>query len=396
MLALPLAMALKRWVAEATCIIIALLFLYRSVRSHDWRWLKEPVVLITFSLWVYSIFIVTPFAIDQMLSLSRAGWVRYVLMLAAIVYWLSDYRDEVKRVAFYTLLFLIFVVVDTLVQYHTGVSMTGRTGISDRLTGPFQKVIVGIYLAKMSLPCIGILLYYAWVKRNIPQMVALIAVMTGVFTCILLSNERTATITFIAAMGVIGLVLFIKIKPLRLWICVVALLQIAVMFGVYHSQERIQNRASVTHEMMNDFWNSPYGQLWKASYLTWKEHPISGAGMKNFRIACPMLMESQGIHYCDLHSHNVYLEFLSEMGIVGLLGLLALIVSMAFMILRERTPHNQNGYIVTMFAMANIVINFFPFAASQSIFANWPGILAWQSLAWALAVARSEGKRRYV
>lgn len=392
MLAIPLLMAYKRWMADVSCGLLGVLLLISSIRKHHWQWVKEPPVIIALTIWLYSVLVVSPLAIDAMQSFTRAGWIRFILMFAAIVYWLSSYREEIHAIAKMVLAFLIYIAADAMLQYITGTSLEGTPIQGNRLTGPFDKVIVGIYLAKMSLPCIGILLYYAWIRRNRRHIAFLTLVLTGIFSVIVLSNERTATLTFIAAMGVVGIGLFIKLKEVRLLVCIVAALQISVLAGIHLSQETTQQRREESTQMLKNFGDSPYMQLWKASLYMWQEDPLFGTGMKNFRIACPKYIEEGRIHYCDMHSHNVYLEFLSEMGIFGFFGLILLIVSFVIMIIEQRAPSNRDGFIITLCAASTIMIHFFPFAANQSMFANWPGILAWQSIAWALAVARSEGK----
>ncbi len=389
LLLIPFLMVAQRWLADVACGLLGVLLLAHSIKRKNWRWLKEPPVLIALCLWAYSALIVTPLALDVGESLTRVGWIRFVLMFAAMVYWLADYRDELRKVAFYVLLFLLFVVLDSFVQYITGMSLTQHPIEQTRLTGPFNKVIVGIYLAKMSLPFIGILLYEAWRARNIKQMGFYISALTAIFSLILLSNERTASITFIAGLGVIGLVLFIYIKQLRKWIILLALLQIGIVAGVFASQKNMQARMQESTAMMQNFDNSPYMQLWESSYLMWKEYPFFGVGLKNFRIACPPLLESGVVHYCDNHSHNVYLEFLSEMGAFGLIGLILMIGSFIFVILKQQKNQHRDGAMLTAFALATLAVNFFPLAANQSFFANWPAMLAWQSIAWALAITRT-------
>ncbi len=94
----PLMLILKRWVAEVASVSIGLMFLYHSYRTRDWKWVKSPPVIIAFVLWAYVLFIVTPLAMDPLASLSRSViWGRYVLFFAAIVYWLSAYKEHMKR-----------------------------------------------------------------------------------------------------------------------------------------------------------------------------------------------------------------------------------------------------------------------------------------------------------
>jgi O-antigen ligase len=209
----------------------------------------------------------------------------------------------------------------------------------------------------------------------------------------LLSNERTASLTFIIGLTVIGVMLFIQIRKLRIWIAALAFIQIALLAGIFVSQKNMQSRVQESTAMLQDFQNSPYMQLWESSYLIWQKYPFFGAGLKNFRIACPELIEDGLVHYCDAHSHNVYLEFLSEMGVFGFLGIILMIASFIVFIFKGIKQQANDAAILTSFSLAIICINFFPLAANQSFFANWPALLAWQSIAWALVITRMSGEQ---
>ena len=50
-------------------------------------------------IWVYSAAVVTPFAQDVDNSIARIDWLRFVPLFAAIAYWLSDYHQELRRIA---------------------------------------------------------------------------------------------------------------------------------------------------------------------------------------------------------------------------------------------------------------------------------------------------------
>jgi O-antigen ligase len=166
----PLALILKRWIAEVSIITIGLLFLYQSYKARDWAWIKTPPMMIAFGLWVYLFLIVTPLAVDPWLSLSRSVvWWRFPLFFAAVVFWMSNYHKDMKRITYWMLFIICLVTVDTLIQYYAGMSLiTGRVPPEARLTGPMTKVVVGIYLAKLSFPILGLLLYEGWrdLKRS--------------------------------------------------------------------------------------------------------------------------------------------------------------------------------------------------------------------------------------
>jgi O-antigen ligase len=66
-------------------------------------------------------------------------------------------------------------------------------------------------------------------------------------------------------------------------------------------------------------------ELWGIAWKLWKEHPVTGIGLDNFRQeSFRFARRQQNLHYVRLiaerpdHVHNTYLEVLTETGIVGI------------------------------------------------------------------------------
>jgi len=385
---LPFAMVIARVGAEITMDMLGLLFLYRSYRFKDWEWVKQAPILIALALWFYSVLIVTPLAVDPAASLRRVDWARYILLFAAIVYWLSDYHEELRKMALVILGLLLLAGADAIYQYVSGFSLAGQPYIENRLTGPFHKMVIGIYTAKFCLPLIGITLYYAWVEKKQWLKFIAAAVLVFCFSVVMLSNERTATITLAIGILVAGTGLFIGFKRARPPIIGILLLCIVGIYAAYQSQPSLQNRVKMTQEIMQDFPNSQYAQLWKASILMWQQHPATGVGMVNFRVVCPQLQEQGKVNFCATHSHNMYLEVLSEMGSIGFTLILLLVLSIAILLVEQHSSRPRERIILTCFAAGGLILNFFPLAPTQSFFSNWPAMLAWQSVAWSIAIVK--------
>jgi len=389
---LPFGMVFARVAAEISADLLAAIFLYRSYVARDWQWLKRGPVVIALSFWAYSVLIVTPLAVEPVASLGRADWVRFIIFFAAITYWLSEYHAELKRIA-YVLLGLLFLAgADGIYQYFTGASVAGTPYVQERLTGPFRKVVIGIFTAKLCLPLIGIALYYAW-KENSRWLKILIPMLLIYFyVVVLLSNERTATLTFTLAMMVIAAGLFVGFKKARIYIAGLVIVGAIGLVAAFQTVPTLHNRLNVTKEILADLPSSQYMQLWKASILMWQQHPATGVGMVNFRIVCPELQAAQKVDFCSTHSHNLYLEVLSEMGSIGFTFMALLVLSIVIMVIENHRSVPKERIILTAFAIAGLILNFFPLAPTQSFFSNWPAFLAWQSVAWSVAIVKG-GKK---
>ena len=411
---MPLLMIFTRAGVEVSCGVIILLFLYHSYRYQRWQWLKEPPVIIALGLWLYTVVVVTPLAVDVKLSLSRVDWLRFIILFAAIVYWLADFHQELRRISLFILGILLLSSADALWQFFIGYSLFGASYNDSRLTGPFQKPVIGIFLAKMSIPSIGILLYYAWLEKSKKQAIALLLALCVILSTIVLSNERTASITvFLGVMLIIG-GLFMRFREMRGVLFYSTALISLIVAGLFLTQTSLQTRLNSSRDTLNEFEKSDYAYLWNAAIEMWRKHPATGVGLSNFRAMCPQIMPSETVERCNLHPHNIYLEALSESGILGLSGLIIMTMSLFIAIFEQKSAsaakesfqgsseessgalsysdRERGLYILKIFALAGLTIHFFPLIATQSFYSNWPAFLAWQSISWSLAVVRGAAR----
>lgn len=387
--AIPLCLIFSRLAADVCVTFIGLLLLTRSVISGDWAWVKAPPVAILLALWLYTLFVVSPLAIDPALSFGRGlTWVRYILFFAAVAYWLTLENLPWDKLAKWLAVLLCLVCIDALIQYISGVSLTGYEKPGTRLDAAFGRMVVGIYLAKTTFLVVGLGLYHAWRNKRSYAKVFYTAALTAALAMIALSNERTALLCYVIGLSVAGSLLLIFFKPVRKAVVVLAIAHVLLLLTIYYTQSMFQGRVNESKQMLHSFQASPYAQLWKSSIMIWQENPVVGVGLRNFRLVCPELMATGQITYCDLHSHNVYLEWLSETGIIGFGGFLLFIASLLHLFWKARNCIHTERMILVAFALAALVPTLFPLAATQSFFSNWPAILAWFSIACSAGMVR--------
>ena len=116
--------------------------------------------------------------------------------------------------------------------------------------------------------------------------------------------------------------------------------------------------------------NSLYIKLYKSGIYVFKNNPWFGVGNKNYRVeTCDTKKNS--IHkeyYCLTHPHQVYIEMLSEHGIIGTIIIMSIIFYLTFRIIRkiiDSRNYIQAGCLVFL------LINFVPILPSGSFFNNF-------------------------
>ena len=391
-LAFPLGMLFARGVAEVIVAVIGLSFLFVCARSGHWAWLRETPIVLALTLWVFLNLVVSPFAVDPMESFSRSlPWIRFVMFYAAVTVWLLADARDLRLVAWWMAGVVALVSVDVLVQGLSGVALTGNPMLGDRLTGrltgPLDRHNVGMLLAKFGFPTLGLL---AWLCRRastrwaIPAAAGLCALM---LVAILLTGERGATALTLLGLLLTILFLFVAHPRWRLAAAGLSAALVGTVVAVAIVEDRIRGRMAALVEVLSDFGATSYGDMFALSLRIFLDHPLSGVGLKNFRLVCPLYRDAGVLSNCYTHSHNIYLEWLSEAGAVGFLLFVAFVVSL-FVALARLARRNSGDAVSMGFLFGALLLSLFPLTASQSFFSNWPAMLLWFSIALAMAVAR--------
>lgn len=390
--ALPVLFIIGRAPADIAVSLIAILFLARSALGLGWFWLKTPWLGAALVFWVY-LLLMSAFAISPEDSFSRAlPFLRFVLFAAALQHWLLVERAAVRTFLTVLAAAVGFVLLDCLYQYATGVDVFGKTAEGPfRLSGPFNNDVAGTFLAKVSLPLLG--WWFAWSaqKGHLSWSIGG-ALALSIGLVILLTGERTALVSY--SMGLALLVL--AVKSIRRPLLLIGLAGMIGLGAVIIKQDELRERfVGHTTADFENFWENRYGIIFVRAIEAWREAPLTGVGLKNFRLTCKTdNFEHQGNidTWCFNHAHNPYLEVLSEAGIIGLTLFLTLIALIIKDIATGWRPSRPDFPLIAA-ATASLLMFLWPVMVSKSLFANWNAMLFWLAIGLALALSR-RGRRR--
>lgn len=382
---MPLLLAFSRGGADVACVIIGILFLLHSTLSRQWSWLRQKEVTVLLLLWSYLAVVapLTPYNAGESLTYALI-WVRFLLFYAAVRYWLLCTPHSLRLFVLSAAPIILACVIDAFWQYVTGVSLSGRVpgSLGSRLTGPLAHANIGNLLLKLTLPVFGLCLYWVFSGHKKKILWPSWALAASVMALITISGERSSALLMLLAMAIIGGILFLRCPDMRRWITLSAALTVLLMGTLAVTQPVVAYRAHYMAQQLGDFGNSVYGQLFRSAFHLWREHPLIGIGPRQFYAACPDTMQALGTTYCDVHPHNLYVEWLEAGGILGL-GLFLLAMALLLRKAISGMDVRNNAVILAAFACAQTIIIIFPFIITQSQFANWPSLLFWYSLALA-------------
>ncbi|HKK13765.1 MAG TPA: O-antigen ligase family protein [Gammaproteobacteria bacterium] len=378
-------LVLGRAGADVGLSLAAILFLVHSAGTGDWGWVRRPWFRVAFVLWLWLLF-TSNFAFAVASAYSQAGtWMRFLVFAAAAEHWLLDER-WMRRLLVVTSVTVLFVAADAVLQYLSGFDVFMHPWFNPyRLTGPFNDPKVGVYMARLLFP--GLLGLWAWGAYRARRR--WFAVILGLLaaTAVFLSGERMAFIFVLFGLFLTALAWFGVRRAAVLALVGAAVL--SAMFFAGRGNEAIQRQFVSTAQEFAGVWNSPYGHLWRSGVKVGSARPLTGVGMHNFRVACsiPGIGMPPSFDYrCNLHPHNMYIEWFSESGIPGLLGFVTLVGVWLRRVWRAGRRSGWPGWLLG--PAVGVFVYLWPLAPTHGFFSNWNAVTFWLLLGWALAAAR--------
>jgi O-antigen ligase len=379
-LLLPWMLIFDRTGAEICCALIGLTFLWRSAATRNWGWLRDPFTMLCALAWAWLLLVVTPLALDPGNSLApAAAWIRIPILFIALRYWVLAKPDKLYTACIVIAGMLSLVMVDTLWQYMTGLSLSGNSvGQDERLTGPMDAPKVGLFIGKLVVAAAVVgwattprIRRFSWVRWGL-------LVLAGVAT-IMLAGERSAFLAAMLAIAVGMGLLVVMERRFRLPCIGLGLAGMALCIGVYLTNDFVRERAKFAARTITHYSKSDYGQLVQVGYNIGRENMLHGVGLKGFRKLCPEL-DHYGVLFRGVHPHNVYIEWFAEAGLPGLVLCVAIIVTLLGMAGCVFWRSSGRGRIVPAIACGVVLQHFFPLMGMQSFFTNWSALLVWYSM----------------
>ncbi len=317
----------------------------------------------------------------------------FVLMLSIIFLIDNDkyFKIKLSKILFFL---IIFVSLDTIIQYFTGSDIFGYK-ISNshgvRLSGPFgDEYVVGAFLSKLFFLSILFLDYKKFRYLNILLILVILII-------IILSNERSASIMFLFA-SIVYLIFnnFFSIKEKIIKIFLLLLLIIS-LFNLNpqlkdHFIDRTFEQIGVTktnQNTHNNFWDSQWGAHYLTSIEIFKDNPFLGSGADTFRYACSNedysnINSAEASVRCNTHPHNIYIEILSELGIIGFLVFVCFLSYIFIKLLKNFYFFNKKSNEELVYIISFIIL-FNPIQTTGSFFSTWNGIFYWILLGYIFA-----------
>ena len=310
------------------------------------------------------------------------GFIRFILFFLMTNYLFFVLEKSSDAFKIWTVIFFV-VLVDIYIERFTGSNIFGFGKIEiDGVPQPHgirvvsffrTEPIAGAYICGFTFIIVGHILNFLKSKKIFKFLgfILIILCLIGV----ILTGERSNGFKALIGFSIFILIIdYVKLKnKIILFFTIFAIFLISINFSDYIKYRYLDALYYKIHskEDRETFLNnSLYIKLYKSGLNVFKNNPWFGVGNKNYRIeTCGIEKNSTNKdYYCLTHPHQVYIEMLSEHGIIGTIIIMSIIFYLAFRLLRkiiESRNYVQAGCFIYL------LINFIPILPSGSFFNNF-------------------------
>ena len=379
---LPIGLLLGTAVSETIVILLSIFFLIYSMANGNFDWVKNKFFYLLIFLW-FSLILNFLFAINQELALFRSfGFIKYVIYIFAIKHLLD--KNKNKEILFTFLFFVVLITTfDIYFEYIYKKNIFGFRSSDPTRIASFLKdeLKIAHFLLGFALVSIG---YYFEKCRNksykfiIAGYVFLILLLISIF----LTGERANSIRSFICIVIFSLLVKNSFKLKKILIICIVISPIII----YFSSDRIKGRFEMylstkygNENFLKTFHESHHGAHYFTAFEIFKSYPIFGIGNKNFREEClnekyNNLTYARISERCSTHPHQIYLELISEHGIIGSAIILFVIF---YSIFKSIIIYSKKNNLIHIGATLFVASTFIPIIPSGSFFTSFDATIFW-------------------
>jgi hypothetical protein len=283
-----------------------------------------------------------------------------------------------------------------------------------RLTGPFgNELVPGAYISKFGL--LGYLFFFFNKKTKYLNFLEIIYLSLIGLVCFA-SGERMALATYFLAL--FFLFIFLKNKRFVFFSSIslsIFLIMTIIIFHPFYNDYKMINSTHLHQgltiekyfdcpedplkkcnkiinlqpsfiEVLKNFSYSAYGEIYTVGLNMFLDNPITGVGISNYQTSCINISKYKNlmINYdCASHPHNLYIQWLSEGGVITFASFLFLLFSIIYFLY-----YGSNHTIFKFISIACILILFWPIMSTGSLIKNWNGVLTFYIIAICICLNR--------
>lgn len=318
-------------------------------------------------------------------ALRNFGFIRFVILFLAINYFYHISDQKNKFLILWSIAIFI-IVIDSIIEFTFGQNILGygNEKYANRIVSFFKdEPIVGGYLLGFIFIIIGFF-FDNYFNKSIKYNFLLLLVILVLVGCILITGERSNGIK-----AILALIIFIFLnKKINYKFKIYGFLLTALLAGLIITNSNYlkirygqQLFSQLFDENQRDQFieNNLYINLYKSGFAVFKDHLFFGVGNKNYRVITTKNIETKinDDYLLNTHPHQIYIEFLSEHGLIGSIILLSIFFILIFKNLKIIIMSRNS---IQLGCFVYLIINFIPILPSGSFFNDFSSTLFWINL----------------
>ena len=371
-----------------TLLIFNLVILISSINSDYIYSIKYPLTFFRYIIFALSIFLILSFdntLIKKIIYLFVFLWI--CLFLGSI------YELTYKNYCGYFNSGSVFIpegeICIKLKNY-----LIGNLIRPDRMSSLFgEEMVLGSFVSRF-LPLLVGLIFLSYSKIKYPKKLMYLAILLSLIM-IIISGERAALIYFIFFIFIFFWIVNEKFLHKIYFILLLTVICMVAYFSLDQVSIRMKQTFSQLETSLNNkiLFSADHHSHAVSAYKIFLDNKILGIGPNTFREVCKnkkyflekkdieamdtklKINQNNMVSGCSSHPHNLYLQLLSETGIIGISIPLLLQIVIILMIIKNILnlygDKNNNKIRCEILILSCFLISLFPFIPSGNFFNNW-------------------------
>ena len=388
---LPVFIIVGSGALNTAIIILDLIFLGKIFKNKDFSIFKNKFFYLILVLWFYLLINLFFFSTNFENSLLRSiGFIRFLFFVFALKYFLEIEDNKYYNfiIKSWTVIFFL-ISFDLFYEFYTGKNTLGFTAeLSGRLVGFLKdEMKIGHLYSAFILITLNTTYQFLINKKlnnNIFRKFIFYFILLFLFIISFLIGERA---NFIRTFLILVLFLNFFLKNYKINFSII-LICITVFTFITINNERFKQRFWITflspliNNPIKSLFIKPYGDHYKAALEVHEKNKAFGVGLRNYANEAGKNIYAKN---SSVHPHQLYFEFLAELGWVGFfVFLFFFFYSLYFGTVSYFKDKNPYKMCAILFIFSQIL----PFIPSGSFFTTYGATLFW--INYAIMVANKK------
>ncbi len=382
-ISIPFSLITGPFIPDLSITLVCLVFVYLSFieNMRSYYFSKFSIFFLIFYLTINltSLLSVDPF---ESLKISIV-YFRYFLFSLSFWYLIKNQPEVLNNLLKSIMISMLILILDGFYQFYFGKNIFGWNATGTRISSFFKdELILGSYLSRM-FPLLFSLcvLNFSSLNYNKINFILIFLLLSGIEVLTFLSGERSAFF-YINLSAIYLIILMNRFKLLRLLSLSFALIVIVIITNFNSSyKERIVDQ-TIRQMGSGDekyIFSLEHTNHYVSAFKMFLDHKISGIGPRMFRKNCHLDNYKTSFESCTTHPHNIYIQVLSESGLMGILLLILPFGALVYFSIKHLIFKLLYKKIIfsdfQLGLMSCFLISLWPIVPTGDFYNNWLNII---------------------